>query len=52
MAVRSRKANRQERSRLLSEMEAVTKLHGNHLIRLLNAKSLERKKRQTPPGRT
>src|SRR5205823_13533655 len=52
MAVRYRKANRQERSRLLSEMQAVTKQHRKHLIRLLNGKSLERKKRQTPRSRT
>ena len=52
MAVRYRKAKRQERSRLLSEMEAVTKQHRKHLIRLLNGKSLERKKRQTPRSRT
>ncbi len=52
MAVRYRKATRQERSRLLSEMEAVTMQHRKHLIRLLNAESLERKKRQTPRSRT
>ena len=52
MAVRYRKANRQERSRLLSEMQAVTKQHRKHLIRLLNGESLERKKRQTPRSRT
>src|SRR5205807_2786476 len=52
MAVRYRKANRRERSRLLSEMEAVTKQHRKHLIRLLNGESLERKKRQTPRSRT
>lgn len=52
MAVRYRKASRQERSGLLSEMEAVTKQHRKHLIRLLNAESLERKKRQTPRSRT
>ena len=52
MAVRYRKAKRQERSQLLSEMEAVTKQHRKHLIRLLNAESLERKKRQTPRSRT
>src|SRR2546425_13301547 len=52
MAVRYRKANRQERRRLLSEMEAVTKQHRKHLIRLLNGKRLERRKRQTPRSHT
>ena len=52
MAVRYRKAKRRERSRLLSEMQAVTKQHRKHLIRLLNGESLERKKRQTPRSRT
>ncbi|MDQ6659646.1 MAG: integrase [Chloroflexota bacterium] len=33
-------------------MEHVTQLHRKHLIRLLNGESLERKKRQTPRGRT
>jgi hypothetical protein len=46
------KAKRKERSQLLSEMEQVSKLHRKHLIRLLNGKSLERKSRSTPRGRT
>lgn len=52
MAGRYRKAKRAERSRLLTEMEAITKQHRKHLIRLLNGASLERKKRQTPRSRT
>ena len=48
MAERYWKAKRKERSQLLSEMEQVSKLHRKHLIRLLNGKSLERKKRSTP----
>ena len=52
MAPRYRKAKRKERSQLLSEMEQVSKLHYKHLIRLLNGKSLERKKRSTPRSRT
>src|SRR6266566_4002776 len=52
MAARSSKAKRKERSELLSEMEQVSKLHRKHLIRLLNGKSLERKKRSTPRSRT
>lgn len=52
MASRYQKANRTERSELLTEMEKVTKLHRKHLTRLLNGESLERKKRQTPRRRT
>jgi hypothetical protein len=52
MSERYQKAKRKERSRLLSEMEEVSKLHRKHLIRLLNGESLERKKRSTPRSRT
>jgi phage protein D len=48
MASRYQKASRKQRSELLTEMEKVTKLHRKHLTRLLNGKSLERKKRHTP----
>ena len=51
MAPRYQQAKRKERSQLLSEMEQVTKLHRNHVIRLLNATSLERQKRKTPRSR-
>ena len=44
-------ASRQERSRLLDEMEAVTGLHRKSLIRLMNS-SLERKPRRRQRGRT
>src|SRR5712692_3246665 len=51
MYERYRKAKRQERSQLLSEMEQVTKMHRKSLTRLLNGQSLERKKREpcAPP---
>lgn len=52
VAERYGKAKRKERSQLLSEMEQVSQLHRKHLIRLLNGKSLERKSRSTPRGRT
>ncbi len=52
MATRYQKGTRKQRSELLTEMEQVTSLHRKHLIRLLNAESLERKKRQTPRKRT
>jgi hypothetical protein len=52
MSERYRKAKRKERSKLLTEMEEVSKLHRKHLIRLLNGESLERKKRSTPRSRT
>ncbi len=45
MSARYRKAKRKERSQLLSEMEQVTKMHRKSLTRLLNAESLDRKKR-------
>jgi hypothetical protein len=52
MAARYHKGTRKQRSQLLTEMEQVTSLHRKHLIRLLNAESLDRKKRQTPRKRT
>src|SRR6266702_8973370 len=52
MYPRYQKAKRSERSQLLTEMEEVTKLHRKHLTRLLNAASLERKKRSQPRGQT
>ena len=52
MATRYQKGTRKQRSQLLTEMEHVTSLHRKHLIRLLNAESLKRKKRQTPCKRT
>jgi IS30 family transposase len=45
-------ADRAERSRLLTEMEQVTDLQRKSLIRLLNAVSLERKKRSRPRPRS
>src|SRR5260370_9340690 len=45
-------AKRAERSRLLSEMEQVTGLHRNSLLRLLHAGSLARQKRTTARQRT
>ncbi len=51
MAERYRQAKRSERSALLSEMEQVSKLHRKHVIRLLNGKSVARKKRSTPRSR-
>jgi hypothetical protein len=52
MKPRYQQAKRAERSRLLSEMQAVTGLHRKSLIRLLHARSLARKKRTTPRKRT
>jgi len=52
MEPRYRKAQRKERSQLLSEMEQVSKLHRKHVIRLLNGEGLERKKRSTPRSPT
>lgn len=52
MATRYQQGTRKHRGQLLTEMEQVTSLHRKHLIRLLNAESLERKKRQTPRKRT
>jgi hypothetical protein len=46
------RAERQEQSRLLSEMEQVTGLHRKSLLRLLHAPNLERKKREKGRGRT
>ena len=45
-------ARRSEQSRLLNEMEQVTGLHRKSLLRLLHARSLQRKKRTTPRSRT
>lgn len=45
-------AKRSERSRLLNEMEQVTGLHRKSLLRLLHARSLQRKKRTTTRSRT
>jgi hypothetical protein len=52
MAPRYQTAKRKERSQLLSEMEQVSKLHGKHVIRLLNGQSLDRKTRKTPRSRS
>jgi hypothetical protein len=45
-------AKREERGRLLTEMEQVTGLHRKSLTRLMHASSLERKKRATPRPHT
>lgn len=45
-------AKRKERSQLLTEMQQVTGLHRKRLTRLMHARSLERKKRASPRGRT
>ncbi len=45
-------AKRGERSRLLTQMQEVTRLHRKSLLRLLHAKSLNLKKRTTPRKRT
>lgn len=45
-------ARREERGRLLTEMEQVTGLHRKSLTRLMHAASLERKKRATPRPRS
>jgi hypothetical protein len=52
MKVRYEKANRRDRSGLLSEMEQVTGLHRKSLTRLLGEESLERKKRGRSRGRS
>jgi hypothetical protein len=52
MKVRYIAAKRQERSRLLTEMQEVTGLHRKSLTRLMHAASLERKKRQKARSRT
>lgn len=49
---RYQKADRAERTRLLTEMEQVTNMHRKSLIRVLHASSLERKKRETPRSRS
>lgn len=46
------RAERNEQSRMLTEMEQVTGLHRKSLLRLLHAPSLERKKREKGRGRT
>jgi len=51
MKTRYKGAVRNERGRLLDEMEAVTGLHRKSLIRLMNG-SLERKRRSRERGRT
>jgi len=51
MRTRYKGAKREERSRLLDEMEAVTGLHRKSLIRLMHS-SLERKRRSRERGRT
>jgi hypothetical protein len=51
MRPRYQQAKRAERSRLLTEMEAVTGLHRKSLLRLLHASTLNRKKRTTPRKR-
>ena len=52
MKVRYVAAKRQERSRLLTEMQEVTGLHRKSLTRLMQRANLERKKRQKPRSRT
>jgi hypothetical protein len=52
MKPRYQQAKRGERSRLLTEMQEVTRLHRKSLLRLLHAKSLARQKRATPGKRT
>ena len=51
MKVRYVAAKRAERGQLLTEMEQVTELHRKSLTRLMQAPSLERKRRQTPRAR-
>ena len=51
MKVRYVAAKRVERGQLLTEMEQVTQLHRKSLTRLMQAPSLERKRRQTPRAR-
>lgn len=50
MCPRYERADREGRSRLLSEMEAVTGLHRKSLLRLLHAPSLERQPRRQQRG--
>lgn len=52
MAKRYLGADREERGRLLSEMEAVTGLHRKSLTRLMNQGSLDRQPRRVERGRT
>lgn len=49
---RYRQATRKERGQLLKEMEQVTGLHRKSLTRLMNASSLERKKRRVSRQKT
>lgn len=51
MQKRYKKANRQEKSRLLDEMQMVTGQHRKHLTRLMNG-SLERQARRRERGKT
>src|SRR6266852_9129514 len=51
MKVRYIADKRAERGQLLTEMEQVTELHRKSLTRLMQAASLERKRRQTPRAR-
>jgi hypothetical protein len=51
MQKRYRKASRQEKTKLLDEMQAVTGQHRKHLTRLMNG-SLERQPRRRERGRT
>jgi hypothetical protein len=51
MAGRYVAADKEGRGELLSEMEAVTKLHRKSLIRLLGQQSLDRQRRQQQRGR-
>ena len=51
MQKRYRKASRQEKKKLLDEIEAVTEMHRKSLIRLMRGE-LERKPRQRQRGRT
>jgi hypothetical protein len=46
------KAEKNEQSRMLTEMEHVTDVHRKSLLRLLHAPSLERKTREKGRGRT
>ncbi len=51
MTPRYLEGGKQERSRLLTEMEAVTGMHRKSVLRLLNAGSLERQRRHVRRGR-
>ena len=52
MKPREQKARRREQCALLTEMEQVTGLHRKSLLRLLHARTLERKQRAKGRGRT